>query len=53
MWVQVREKNIGDRSATDNDMHKWIDIIFKSQCILPGTVGDFTKLTFKIVNRYL
>ena len=34
-------------------MLKWVDIIFKSQCMLPGTLSEFTKLIFKIVNRYL
>lgn len=53
MWVMVREKNILDRSAADNDVLKWVDIIFKQSCILPGTLTDFLKLTFKLVNRYL
>lgn len=34
-------------------MLKWIDIIFKSACMLPGTLSDFTRLAFKIINRYL
>ena len=53
MWVMVREKNILDRSASDTDLLKWVDIIFKQACILPGTLTDFLKLTFKMVNRYL
>ncbi len=53
MWVMVREKNILDRSAADGDLVKWVDIIFKQACILPGTLTDFLKLTFKLVNRYL
>lgn len=53
MWVTVREKNILDRSSNDTDMLKWIDIIFKSNCMLPGTFTDFLKLTFKLINRHL
>lgn len=53
MWMHVRAKNISDRSINDSDMLKWIDIIFKSACMLPGTISQFTKLTFKIINRYL
>lgn len=53
MWVMVREKNILDRSNNDPDLLKWIDIIFKQACMLPGTLTDFLKLTFKLVNRYL
>lgn len=53
MWMQVREKNISDRSSNDTDMIKWIDIIFKSACMLPGTLSEFTRLVFKIINRYL
>lgn len=53
MWMQVREKNISDRSINDSDMLKWIDIIFKSSCMLPGTLPEFTRIVFKIVNRYL
>ena len=53
MWMQVREKNICDRANNDTDMIKWIDIVFKSACMLPGTLPEFTKLTFKIINRYL
>lgn len=39
MWVMVREKNILDRSSGDSDMLKWVDIIFKSACMLSGTVA--------------
>ena len=53
MWVMVREKNILDRSNNDPDLLKWIDIIFKQACMLPGTLPDFLKLAFKLVNRYL
>jgi hypothetical protein len=53
MWMHVRVKNIGDRSNNDTDMLKWVDIIFKSACMLPGTLSEFTKLAFKIVHRYL
>jgi len=53
MWATVREKNILDRSATDSDMLKWADIIFKSNCMLPGTFPDFLKLAFKVINRHL
>nr|BAJ98362.1 predicted protein [Hordeum vulgare subsp. vulgare] len=53
MWVMVREKNILDRSNNDHDLLKWVDIIFKQACMLPGTLTDFLKLTFKVVNRYL
>ena len=53
MWIMVREKNILDRSNNDTDMLKWVEIIFKQACILPGTISDFLKLTFKLVNRYL
>jgi ethanolamine transporter EutH len=49
----VREKNILDRSSNDADVLKWIDIIFKQTCMLPGTFSDFLKLTFKFINRYL
>ncbi len=34
-------------------MLKWIDIVFKSNCMLPGTLSDFAKLSLKIINRYL
>jgi hypothetical protein len=53
MWVMVREKNILDRSNNDSDLLKWIEIIFKQACMLPGTLTDFLKLAFKLVNRYL
>jgi hypothetical protein len=53
MWVHVREKNISDRSTNDTDMLKWVDIVFKNACLLPGTLPDFTRLMLKIVNRYL
>lgn len=39
MWINVRMKNISDRSNNDTDMLKWIDIIFKSACMLPGTLS--------------
>lgn len=42
-----------DRSNNDSDISKWIDIIFKNSCMLPGTLTDFLKLTFKLINRYL
>ena len=53
MWVTVREKNILDRSGSDSDMFKWVDIIFKPNCLLPGTLPDFLRLTFKLITRHL
>ena len=43
-----------DRSAKDkeNNLNKWIDIVFKPKFMLKGVKSYMIKLAFQLVNRY-
>lgn len=43
-WADIRAKNIMDRSEKDSDLIKWIDIIFKSNCMLEGVKTNMVRL---------